>query len=49
MTEKTTSFSFSLTTREKIYNKTLQNLDRKKAFQENVIPVKMIESNNYIY
>ena len=48
MTEKGMSFSFTYTAQEKTF-KTLQNLDKKKTFQENDIPVKIIKSHNYIF
>ena len=48
MTEKGMSFSSGYTAQEKTY-KTLQNLDKKKACQENDIPVKIIKSNKNIF
>ena len=42
------SFSFNYATQEKTY-KTLENLIRKKACQENNIPVKIIKSHNDIF
>ena len=42
MTNKGMSFSFGYTTQEKNY-KALQNLDKKKACQENDIPVKILK------
>ena len=48
MTEKGMSFSFGYTAQEKT-DKALQNLDKKKACQENDIPVKIIKSNKNIY
>ena len=48
MTEKGMSFSSGYTAQEKTY-KALQNLDKKKACQENDIPVKIIKSNKNIF
>ena len=48
MTNKGMSFSFGYTTQEKTY-KALQNLDKKKTWQENDIPVKIIKSHNDIF
>ena len=48
ITNKGMSFSFDYTTQEKTY-KALQNLDKKKTWQENDIPVKIIKSHNDIF
>ena len=48
MTDKGISFCFNYTTQEKTY-KTLQNLDKRKTWQENDIPVKIIKSHNGIF
>ena len=48
MTEKGMSFSFGYTAQEKTY-KALQNLDKKKACQENDIHLKIIKSHKNIF
>ena len=48
MTGKGMSFSFNYTIQEKT-QKTLQNFDKKKTYQENGIPVKIIKSHNYVF
>ena len=48
MTDKAISFCFNYTTQEKTY-KTLQNLEKRKTWQENDIPVKIIKSHNDIF
>ena len=48
LTNKGMSFSFGYTTQEKTY-KTLQNLNQKKAYQENDIPVKIIKLHKDIF
>ena len=48
MTVKGMPFSFGYTTQDKTY-KTLQNLDKKKTYQENDIPVKIIKSHKDIF
>ena len=47
MTAKGMSFSLDYTTQEKT-DKTLQNLDKKKKFQENDISVRIIKSHKDI-
>ena len=42
------SFSFNNTFQENTY-KTLQNVDKKKTYQENDIPVKIIKSDNDLF
>ena len=48
MTDKGMSFYFNYTTQEKTY-KALQNLDKRKTWQEHDIPVKIIKSHNDIF